>query len=458
MLKEPESSPESDDQDVSGGPIVHMTRDALGVITSIDESVFELLGWRPERLVGSPSTSFIHSVDQPSAVAAWMDMISIPGRTCIWRGRYQTGSGTWKWVECENRFDDSDVPVVISSMKQVGPEQISLEEQLQAREQLLSRLSDALPVGVFQVDLNRRITLTNNSFHLIIDVPRKGSFEDQMSTVLADDRPALNAALAKALADQSVDDVEIRLCLPNRNAASVSNQERVCLLGLRPLTDGAGVVSGAVGCLSDVTERALLHEELEVRASVDKLTSCLNRAATIDQVDRTISDQHIGLGRAVIFIDLDRLKSVNDALGHAAGDHLLVVAADRVREALRHGDFVGRLGGDEFLVICPRVASAAQALEIAERISLGLTTSVHFGSCTVDLRASIGVAWTTETLDTDTLIGRADSAMYESKRLGQHGVTLFSDAEIHQDSKGPAPHRRTRLSGPKHRKLPVADD
>jgi diguanylate cyclase (GGDEF)-like protein len=448
VSKEPESAAEAVGPLASSGPIVHMTRDALGVITSIDTSVFELLGWRPEQLVGSPSTNFIHSVDQPSAVAAWMDMMSVPGCTRMWRGRYKTGQGAWKWVETENRFDDTDVPMVISSMKLVSPEHMSLEEQLQAREQLLNRLSDALPVGIFQVDLERRITLTNNSFHQIVDVPSKATFEEQLATVLVDDRPALNAALAQALADHSIDNVEIRVRVPNQDSAAVTTTDRVCLLSLRPLTDGAGVVSGAVGCLSDVTERALLHEELEVRASTDKLTSCLNRAATIELVDQTINNQRVGVGSAVIFIDLDRLKSVNDALGHAAGDHLLVVTANRVKDALRQGDFVGRLGGDEFLVICPSVASAAQAVEIAERISMSLTTSVVVGSATVDLRASVGVAWTTEALDTDTLIGRADSAMYESKRLGRHGVTLFSDDESHRGSPDKARRRMVRQSGP----------
>jgi diguanylate cyclase (GGDEF)-like protein len=179
-----------------------------------------------------------------------------------------------------------------------------------------------------------------------------------------------------------------------------------------------------------MTDRALLHQELELKASIDKLTSCFNRAATIELVDRTINAQHDGLGRAVIFIDLDRLKTVNDELGHAAGDQVLVTAADQIRTALRNGDYVGRLGGDEFLVICPRVPSPIQAMDVARRISAALTTTVAIDSKSVELRASVGVVWTMESLDTDTLIARADRAMYESKRLGNHGVTLFADANI----------------------------
>jgi diguanylate cyclase (GGDEF)-like protein/PAS domain S-box-containing protein len=410
--------------------VVQMTRDVSGVITSVDEAIVELLGWLPEQLVGSPSTSLIHPADQPGAVAAWMEMITSPGLTGMWRGRYKTAKGSWKWVETENRVHDGDVTEVFTSMTEVSPEEASLEEQFQAREQLLNQLSDALPVGVFQVDLDGRITLTNKSLHLIVGIPLKDSLRAQMSTVVHDDRLRLDAALEAAFACQSVDGVEIRLSVPTGESPPVAIQDRVCLLSLRPLTDGSGVVSGAVGCLSDVTDRARLHEELQIKASIDELTSCFNRAATIELVDHTVNARHDGLGRAVIFVDLDGLKTVNDHFGHAAGDLLIVAAADQIRSALRIGDFVGRLGGDEFLVICPRVLSAARAMEIAKRVSSALTTSVGIGPHTVELRASVGVVWTMEALDTDTLIARADNAMYESKRLGQHGVTLFAEAAL----------------------------
>ena len=99
---------------------VHMTRDAVGVITSIDEAVGEMLGWRPEQLIGSPSTRFIHPDDQLSAVAAWLDMITSPGLTRVWRGRYQSADGTWTWVETVNCLDDGDHSIVSSAMRGAG--------------------------------------------------------------------------------------------------------------------------------------------------------------------------------------------------------------------------------------------------------------------------------------------------------------------------------------------------
>jgi diguanylate cyclase (GGDEF)-like protein len=423
----------------SGSPhlMVHMVRNAVAVVASVDESVVDLLGWRPEEWVGVSSTKFIHPDDQAGAVAAWVRMLESTDGAGVWRGRYQSAHGTWVWVETVNHYGGTDNPIVTTEMTAVTVEQISLEETLYARGQLLSRLSDALPVGVFQVNLAGSVMFTNDRLHAIVGVGVRNNIESQLSTIVAADRDLFDAALVGALAGEAVDDIEIRLLLPAAGSppeaepaistvAPSEDRERVCLLSLRTLTDSTGVVSGAVGCLSDVTERAQLRRELEVRASTDALTSCLNRAATLELVDRTLAAPGSGVGHAVVFIDLDSFKSVNDDFGHAAGDRLLVEVANRLRAAIREGDRVGRFGGDEFLVICPQVESAEHAVEIAERIATAFTSTVELEWGLIRLRASVGVAWTTEVRDADTLIAWADSAMYDSKRLGRQMVTLFT--------------------------------
>jgi diguanylate cyclase (GGDEF)-like protein/PAS domain S-box-containing protein len=428
-----------------------MTRDTAGVITSVGESIVEMLGWRPQQLIGSPSTTFVHPEDQASAIAEWVAMITSPGTTRVWRGRYRSVDGAWRWVETVNRLEDSDDPIVSSSMTRVTVEQASMEEELRAREQLLSRLSDALPVGIFQIDVRGHVTFTNDRLHTIVGLVPAATIEAQMSSVVAEDRPALQDALAAVLADQQVDEIEIRLSFASADGP-VAQTERVCLLSLRALTDSAGKVTGAVGCLSDVTDGVQLRHELEVRASVDELTSCLNRAAALELVARTTAaPRSAGGGNALIFIDLDHFKSVNDRFGHAAGDRLLVAAVDCLRGALREGDDIGRIGGDEFLVICPRVQSSGQAVRIAERIAAATTATVDVGSGTVELRTSVGVAWTTEALDADAFIAQADSAMYESKRAGRKGVSLFAAARSEPSpmpSRPSRPTTRTRRPSP----------
>jgi len=403
---------------------VTMARDAVGVVTSVDDAMEALLGWTPDELIGFPSNQLVHPEDQPSAVAAWLEMVTVPGSTRVWRGRYRTAGGAWKWVETvnENHLDDPGDPVVRTVMRQVASDQVSIEEELRARKELLSRLSDALPVGLFQIDGERQVTFTNDRLHAIVGSPPAATITAQLVAVVPEDAPLLEAALSAVLADQPVDDIEIRL-------APQTADPRVCLLSLRALTDSAGGVSGAIGCLSDVTDRVQLRRELEIRASVDALTSCLNRAATLDLLGTTLAEHEpTDPGTAVIFVDLDRFKAVNDLLGHAAGDRVLVAAAERLRFAVRGRDRVGRLGGDEFLAICPGVVSPEQAVEIGRRVAAVLNTRVEVGADVVNLRASIGVAWTAAALDADSLIAQADSAMYESKRIGASAVTLFTPA------------------------------
>jgi diguanylate cyclase (GGDEF)-like protein/PAS domain S-box-containing protein len=402
---------------------VNMTRNEMGVIISVAESLIDLLGWRPDQLLGCKSHQFVHPEDQASAIAAWVSMVTTPGTTGYWRGRYQRADGNWQWVETTNRLDPDGL-VVYTSMTGVTVEEVSIEEELRTRTQMLSRLSDALPVGLFEIDTARRIKFTNDRLHLIVGLPPAATIGAQLMNLADEDQLSLEAALSAVLADQLVDDIEIRLHDASRSS------HRICLLSLRALTDGAGAVSGAIGLLSDVTDRVQLRHELEIRASVDQLTSCLNRAAILERLGTALTQENAAArGTAVVYIDLDRFKPVNDLLGHAAGDRLLAAVADRLRLAARDRDHIGRMGGDEFLVVCPDVEDATSAVEIGERFASFLHGTVDVGPHEVDLRASIGVAWTSELVDGDLLIARADAAMYQSKRGANSKVTLYGTRE-----------------------------
>jgi diguanylate cyclase (GGDEF)-like protein/PAS domain S-box-containing protein len=389
-------------------------RDEAALIVEVDESMREVLGWAPNDLIGRPSTEFIHPEDQPSAIAAWFAMLDAPGVEATWQGRYRAADGTWRWVECVNvnHLADADAPYVFSRMTPVSVDQVSIEEELRARKQMLNRLVDALPVGVFQVDRDGTMTFTNDRFHSIVETGEVATLTAQFAGVIAQDRERLGSALSAVLCGDSVDDVELRFA----SSAGAQPDHRVCVLGMRPLTDPSGVVTGAIGCLSDVTDRVRLRDELEVRATVDPLTSCLNRDATLALVETTLADADGPAGTALLFVDLDNFKEVNDLHGHAVGDRVLEVCAHRMAAGLRTGDRLGRIGGDEFLVVCANVTDPALAREIAHRLIGTLSTDVTAGEMVLRISASIGVAWTNQVVDADALIARADTAMYEAKR------------------------------------------
>jgi diguanylate cyclase (GGDEF)-like protein len=389
----------------------------------------KVLGWRADQLVGRASTEFLHPEDQASGIAAWFAMLTAPGDTRVWRGRYQGADGSWKWVETVNvnRLDDPHEPVVSSTMTLVTVEQVSLEEELRARKQLISRLSDALPVGLFQIDTDRRVSFTNDRFHTIVGCPRAATIEAQFLTVVPGDRARLDAMLTAVLADQAVDDIDIHLRFPPGGPDVATAGERVGVLALRPLTDSAGAVTGAIGCLSDITDRVQLQRELETRASIDALTSCLNRGAALDLLEVYLARSgYHGVGTAIMFVDLDRFKDVNDRYGHAAGDQVLQIAARRLAATVREDDRVGRIGGDEFLVICPNLENPTTALALGHRLAEAVTADIVIGNQIVELRASIGVAWTHQPLAADIFVAQADAAMYESKQTRQSTARLWN--------------------------------
>ena len=418
----------SDASSTPDGVSVSITRDASAVIIWVGNEITDLLGWSPSELLGRASTEFIHQEDQPSAVAAWFEMLKAPGQTRIWRGRYRTFDGVWKWVESinVNMLEDPENPIVLTTMRQVSGDQVSLAEELRARSQLLSRLSDAMPIGVFQIDTDRAITFFNDRLQLILGHSASATIDAQFSTIDEDDRSFLESALNAVLADEAVEDVELRFL----RSSGDTLEERVCVLSMRPLTDSSGEVTGAVGCVSDVTTQVELRRQLETRANSDELTSCLSRAKILEVLSTALdrpADAHGGT--AVIFIDLCRFKAINDVFGHSAGDHLLKVASARLKSAVRQYDQVGRLGGDEFLIVCPRVATASIALGVAQRINASLAQTVNITADVIEMRASVGVAWSAEFIDADTLVAQADQAMYESKRTGSSAVVLYTDTQ-----------------------------
>ena len=268
------------------------------------------------------------------------------------------------------------------------------------------------------------VVYTNQKLHTILSVDRLTTVEDQLSSVLPDDKERVYEAFEAALRGGLDSDLEIRLTTSDESG---EKDIRQCTMSLRALSADSGEITGAIVCLQDVTESMRIREELRVRATFDEVTQCHNRVSTMEALEMAIATSDEEGQPAVIFVDLDRFKEINDKLGHAAGDELLGVVAKRLISAVRGDDLVGRIGGDEFLVVCPRVASSDQAMQAAMRVANTLRHQVRLKTTRVSCRASIGVAWVGGTrADADTLVSQADSAMYEAKRLGSHRPVLYA--------------------------------
>ncbi len=181
----------------------------------------------------------------------------------------------------------------------------------------------------------------------------------------------------------------------------------------------------------DVTDRMWLERQ----ALHDPLTKLPNRLLLMDRAHQALTRLHRSNGPiALLFIDLDGLKAINDSLGHAVGDHLLVSVAERLTGTLRDSDTVARLGGDEFVMLAEDLESDSEALAVAERVVHALEEPFQVGSIEVAMFASIGVSTSRDAeADPEDLLREADVAMYRAKRAGGHRLELF-DEELRRES------------------------
>ncbi|HVM52480.1 MAG TPA: diguanylate cyclase [Acidimicrobiales bacterium] len=394
---------------------VRLRKDEVAVILDADPEITEVLGWTQDDLQGFKSLDLVHPDDQERAVDSWIEMLGRPGAATRWQGRHRRKDGSWLWMEVtnHNHLDDPDRRVVEAEMIDIADQRATMEA-LRQREQLLARLADALPVGVLHVDLEGRILYTNDRFCSLIGVPPAGTIAEHLVGVVPADRPSVEEAIDALLHRGADSDLEVRYTAP----VVGPRREQRFAVALRALTDESGAPAGAVITVADVTEAAELRRELLRRATTDELTGCLNRPAVMDVLERALATHGEGSpGTVVAFLDLDGFKSVNDALGHRAGDELLRAVSKRLLAAVRGSDVVGRIGGDEFLVVVPGVAAASGAAAVAERLARAFEQPVEVAGSLVATRCSIGTTWCGDAgADADAVVAAADRDMYRAKR------------------------------------------
>jgi diguanylate cyclase (GGDEF)-like protein/PAS domain S-box-containing protein len=185
-------------------------------------------------------------------------------------------------------------------------------------------------------------------------------------------------------------------------------------------------VAGLVVTMRDVTLKRELARELEERVFRDDLTKLANRSLFMDRLDQArLRSRRSGAGIAVMFVDLDDFKAINDGLGHAAGDTLLCAVAGRLSECVRPSDTIARLGGDEFAVLLDGIADDAEVMHVAQRLLEVLQLPVEIGELSVTVPASIGIAIAEQGYAHSNLMRDADIALYRAKEQGKNRIAVF---------------------------------
>jgi diguanylate cyclase (GGDEF)-like protein/PAS domain S-box-containing protein len=199
-------------------------------------------------------------------------------------------------------------------------------------------------------------------------------------------------------------------------------------LSISAVRGESGVPTHYVGIFSDITQRKESERKLEYMAHHDALTSLPNRALLMDRLQQLIDGAgQEALQIGVLFLDLDRFKGVNESMGHDAGDILLNTVADRLRKAMRAGDTVARVSGDEFIILAPQLRSAKDAASIAQKILSVLPQPMTIRGEEISITGSIGIAvFPDDGATVRDLLRNADAAMYQAKTTGRNTLRFYT--------------------------------
>jgi diguanylate cyclase (GGDEF)-like protein/PAS domain S-box-containing protein len=394
--------------------------DGQGEITYVSPSASDVFGHRSEAVVGLPAWTFVHPDDLKIVEGAVDRVLQDPGRTERFTYRIRDGHGTWRWVEeaLTNRFEEPEIRGLVANLRDVT-EQVQAQEDLRRSEARYRAIAETAQEGIAVISPGGQLLFANQKLAEILGLPLEETYHARFG-MLFDDVVARD--LGNRLSRRAQLGPETYE-LPYRHP---DGSTRLLSISAAPLPL---VETGEVGSLvmiSDVTQDRAAEQELRRRALHDALTDLPNRTLLSDRLENAIARRGRSRARpvALMFLDLDQFKMVNDSLGHDAGDLLLVEIAHRLQQAVRAGDTVARLGGDEFAVLCEDIAEA-DAVHLAERLRARLTEAIDLAGHRVFVDASIGIALSPPH-DPATLQRSADAAMYQAKADGRGRTRVFN--------------------------------
>ncbi|MEL6493610.1 MAG: EAL domain-containing protein [Cyanobacteria bacterium J06623_7] len=308
-------------------------------------------------------------------------------------------------------------------------ERTQVTELLRQSEEKLESILNSLEEVVWSIDLaTSKLLFLNPAAAEVYGRPVEELLANpdlRLESIHPEDRPRVRLSLKDNI---QINDIEYRIIQPSGEIRWVWERSRL-------ICDDTG--DRRDGIISDITERKQIESELSYEARHDSLTGLPNRAAFLDRVNWCLEQLQIAPDYlfAVLFIDLDRFKIVNDSLGHQVGDELLIAVAQILADCARESDFVARLGGDEFTIVLDRLEDIEIAQAIAQQINQSLGQPMQLQGHTVFSSASIGiVAADPKHQNSAELLRDADLAMYRAKSLGKAQHALF-DREMYAETK-----------------------
>ena len=401
--------------------------DPRGRLVYASPATERILGLDIEPLIGSDVFDLIHEDDRQIAVDGF-DLTRKGKEADRVELRLHHADGSWRVMEAvaTNLLDDPAVEGIVISARDLTERRHAEAELREAQERFRSAFEYA-PIGMALTSLDGRLFRVNRA---LVQILGRGESQLLASSILdlshPDDRELCRESMARLFAGHTSScQLEQRYLHHDGHPVWVSVSASL-------VRDVNGEPLYLVTQIEDIAERRASGEALAHQAIHDPLTGLPNRLQFVARLERELTRANQRHERiAVLFLDLDRFKLVNDSLGHSAGDRLLVAVADRLSAAMGPSDVVARFGGDEFTVLCHNVTSEETAELVAERLAQAIARPVALMEGEVFVTASVGIALSGGAADTpETLVRNADAAMYHAKDNGRDRAELF-DAKTH---------------------------
>jgi diguanylate cyclase (GGDEF)-like protein/PAS domain S-box-containing protein len=405
-------------------PIGKALVDADGRLLEVNRALASVLGQEPEHLTGARLGELIHPEDAGAARELTRRALdeALEGFHIDVRLRHADGHAVWVELDASLvRGDHAIAPRLVLHVEDISGRKAAESTGREAVARFQAAFTHA-PIGMAIVELDGGIREANPG----------------LCRMLGLDADVVRASNLLTLTDpDDLDDLEHRLAeLREGRTRSLRIELRLIaadghtlwtLLSAGVVEDDDGRPAYAVAQAEDITERRSAEHDLVHQTLHDPLTGLGNRILLKDQLHQALTI--VGeVPFAVMFLDLDRFKSVNDTHGHDAGDALLIGVGERLRRIVRGGDTVARLGGDEFAIIAQGIADHRSASAMADKVRAALRAPFHVGSLDLTVTASVGVViGSGEYATGDQLLRDADVAMYRAKDAGRDRHELFND-------------------------------
>jgi diguanylate cyclase (GGDEF)-like protein/PAS domain S-box-containing protein len=406
---------------VSNATDIIVVTDRGGVMQYVSPAFQRILGRSAEPFKDESLAAFMHHDDLDRIAQEFPPLLEDPSRVLRTVVRSQDADGRWRHFEATitNHLDDPDVHGIVGNLHDIT-------ELREAHERFRSAFENA-PIGMAMSDLEGRIIRANPAMGGIV-----GWTPDELVGMCVhdlthpDEKVMSSTEMQRLVASGSVG-YQIEKRYMHRAGHEVWVSASVSCV-----RDELGRPMYLIGQVEDITERRALRERLAYAAIHDPLTSLPNRELFMDRLEVALRRADRGEHRvAVIFLDLDRFKLINDSLGHDVGDQVLSAVADRLSSVMRASDTLARFGGDEFTVLCDDVSHEEDSLEVGQRLMMAMAQPLALPSGEVFVSLSVGIALSGDSESGATVLRNADIAMYRAKDRGPSRIEIYREDDQH---------------------------